>query len=289
MSYFKRVKTTVKTAIRNIVRGRKVISSIEIPVICDQLLSGKRAIVIGGTGGIGEAIVDRFLACGAEVVAAGTNPEKLRCLESRLGVNRPLRTIQLDLLNFVEYSNYLSKMESLFDDNKPFDILVNAAGKMSTLSFINENEREWDTVFDLNVKAPYFFSQVFARYLIKKGRKGHILNIGSTSSLKPGWTAYGISKAAVKSMTLGIADDLAQYGITVNCLAPGPVATEMLTDEAGNLANQRYKGKRFISPTEIANWAVYLTSSIGDMMLGDAVFVSAGSGSLDICKTHHFE
>lgn len=109
--------------------------------------------------------------------------------------------------------------------------------------------------------------------------KGNILNIASSSSLRPAASAYTLTKWGTRGLTLGLAKTLAPYGITVNGIAPGPTATPMLHREQGdNLAFHGNPLGRFALPEEIANMAVFLVSPMGRSVVGDIVYMTGGSG-----------
>ncbi len=111
------------------------------------------------------------------------------------------------------------------------DILVNSAGVLSGKSFLEVTEEEYDAVMDINTKGTFFMTQAVANRMLLKKIHGHILNVTSSSSVRPAWTPYQLSKWAIKGFTLGAADKLLEHGIIVNAIAPGPVATEMLKRE----------------------------------------------------------
>ena len=112
--------------------------------------------------------------------------------------------------------------------------------------------------------------------------EGNILNIASSSSLRPASTAYTLSKWGVRGLTLGLAKMLAPYRITVNGLAPGQTLTNMTTQKhtTENIVNYNVPLGRFILPEEIANMAVVLVSNIGRSILGDIVYMTGGAGNL---------
>ena len=108
--------------------------------------------------------------------------------------------------------------------------------------------------------------------------RGNILNIASSSSLRPAISAYTLSKWGVKGLTLGLAKALASEGITVNGLAPGPTATPMLKTDGNNITNNKIPLGRYIMPEEISNMAVFLVSEMGRSIIGDIVYMTGGAG-----------
>ena len=138
---------------------------------------------------------------------------------------------------------------------------------------------------DVNLKSMYFACQEVANYMINNKIKGHILNVSSASSAKPGWTPYEISKNAVRALTLGFADKLVKHGIVVNAIAPGPVSTPMLKNmDKEDISWQGNPTGRMSTPAEIANWVVFMASDMGNMIIGDTFFISGGSGTICIDK-----
>ncbi len=262
------------------------IQPVKVPLLRNELLKGRRAIVTGGSGGIGYGIAESFINNGASVILIGTNEKRLIEACEKLGEDKS-RYVVMNLTDFSSYNEGFNKILKAFNDENHIDILVNAAGFMGKSNFLEITEKDWDSVLDINLKAMYFLSQKFAEFMIKNNYSGNILNVSSTSALKPGWNPYTISKAAVKSLTLGLSSELAEYNICVNAIAPGPVATKMLGKENDdNLWNKRYKGGRYATVEEVGNWATCLVSDMGKLVMGDSLYLSGGSGTLDICKSH---
>ena len=160
------------------------------------------------------------------------------------------------------------------------DILVNNAGILGA-TLPNATEEKFDNVIRTNLKAVFFLSQMFGKYMVKNGIKGNILNIASSSSLRPAVSAYTISKWGIRGLTMGLARALAPHGITVNGIAPGQTATAMLNKEnRDNINNPTCPLGRWILPEEIANGAVFLVSDMGRAVLGDIVYMTGGAALL---------
>lgn len=173
--------------------------------------------------------------------------------------------------------------------NKQIDILVNNAGVVG--GEIREcTEEKFDAIFDTNVKGSFFLSQLVANYMKDNSIKGNILNVGSSSSLRPATSAYTMSKWSIRGMTKGLAKILAPYGITVNGIAPGPTATPMLMPNGvkDDIAFPTNPLGRFIMPGEIANMAVFLVSNMGRSIIGDMIFMTGGSGVVTYDDVHYY-
>lgn len=178
----------------------------------------------------------------------------------------------------------IRKAANLFEENR-IDILVNSAGLINHKDFWNITSDEYDKLMDINVKGMFFMCQAMGSYMIENKIKGHILNLSSASALRPAWTPYQMSKWAVRGFTLGLADTLLPYGITVNAIGPGPVATAMLGHEnAENIYNQSSPSGRYAEPEEIANLATFMVSDMGDLIVGDTFYITGGSGTISMHK-----
>lgn len=139
----------------------------------------------------------------------------------------------------------------------------------------------YDAVMNTNLKGLFFMTQIVSNYMKEKKIKGHILNVSSAAALKPGYTPYEISKSGVRSFTLGAAAELIPYGIVVNAIAPGPVATAMLGRKEGDtLYTDCIPAKRFATPSEIGQLAVIMVSDMCDLVIGDTFYISGGSGTI---------
>ena len=224
-------------------------------------------------------IAKAFINSGAKVIIAGTNEQKLRKCLSILPEGGYLL---LNVLDVKAMPGKVKEAANLFPENR-IDILVNSAGVVSHSGFENMTEEEYDSIMNINAKGTYFMSQAVSKFMIEHKIKGHILNISSSSSLRPAWTPYQMSKWAVRGLTLGLADCLLPHGIIVNAIAPGPVATPMLgKNEGDEIFNATNPSGRFAMPSEIANLAVFMVSSMGDLIVGDTFYITGGSGNISL-------
>ncbi len=246
-----------------------------VDVVKTDLLQGKVAIVMGGTSGIGFSIAKKFVESGCTVYITGRNEIRLNEISDQLGV----KALCMDLTNLDAALSTLSN----FLDNNNVDILVNSAGYHGKGKFLSVTEDDWDNVLDVNLKGLYFMSQSVANHMISKKIKGHILNVSSASALKPSWSPYEISKRCVDGVTLGLADELIKYGIVVNGIAPGPTATPMLNFKSkdNDYSWTCNPSGRAADVEEIANFSLFLVSNIGDYVVGDTLYITGGSGTLD--------
>lgn len=277
------VKTKIKNAVHTLIQMGKEekIQPIIVPVEKEKLLNGKVALITGGTSGIGLAIAQAFQNAGAKVIIAGTNQVKLESALEKMG---GVKGLLIDVRDTEHLPDKVKEAEALFEENK-IDILVNSAGVVVKHDFWGIDEKEYDGIMDTNAKGTFFMSQAVGKAMIEKQVKGHILNVTSSSALRPAWTPYQMSKWAVRGLTLGLADTLLPYGIVVNAIAPGPTATPMLgKTEGSSISEPNNPSKRYSMPEEIASMAVYMVSNAGRMIVGDTVYMTGGSGTITL---HH--
>ncbi len=280
MSLKKKIKNGIHSVI-NMTKEEKLYP-IPQPTNVQQLLVGKVALITGGTGGIGFAIAEAFIEAGCKVIICGTNENKLHICVNKINRGGVLHGLVLNVLDVDSMPAKIEQAAAVFPENR-IDILVNSAGVVAHSSFSNMTEKEYDSIMDINAKGTFFMSQAMSQYMIEKGIKGHILNVTSSSALRPAWTAYQMSKWAVRGFTIGLADALLPYGIIVNAIAPGPVATPMLGKQEGDsISNPEQPSGRYAVPSEIASMAVMLVSDMGNLVVGDTVYMTGGSGLIDL-------
>lgn len=272
----KKIKSLLKKFIR--VRKEKVL----IPVIEGNFLENRCALITGGGSGIGYSIAENFLKNGARVIITGRNLDKLEKAKKNLMKNclcesEKIHTGVLDISNVHMLNEKFNEIIEKIDFK--IDIFVNNAGINCGEYFPETKEEDYDKVLDTNLKGCYFVSQIFIKYMINNNIKGNLLNVTSSSSLRPAISPYILSKWGERSLTLGLAKKYLPYGITINGIAPGNTATDMIKKEDFNDLNCNYNlVKRFIAPEEVANIATILVSDMGKMIIGDTIYITGGSG-----------
>lgn len=256
------------------------------PINTSSLLKGKNALITGGSSGIGLAIAEAFLKNGANVVITGRKESVLESCCDRLVQKIPesyCKYIVLDVIKVDSISQKVSEAATLL--NGKIDILVNSAGLINKSSFEDITEKEYDAIMNTNTKGTFFLSQAVAKHMIESHIKGHILNVTSSSALRPAWIPYQMSKWAIRGFTMGLADLLLPYGIVVNAIAPGPIATSMLGKKSGDsIYNANTPAGRYIMPSEIANLAVFMVSDMANMVIGNTFYITGGSGTISYHK-----
>lgn len=271
-----KIKKIFKTVIKELFPKKKI--AIPQIVYSDKMLDGKIALITGGSSGIGFSIAEEFIKNGCKVIICGTNENKLINAQKKLGSNSKYIVLDVKKINEIE-SKILDSFE-MFEERK-IDILVNSAGVGVKSNYFEMNEKEFDNIMDINLKGTFFMTQITSKIMIERKISGHILNISSSSALRPAWTPYEISKWGVRGFTLGAADILASKGIIVNAIAPGPTATPMLNKkENDNLYIESNCINRMALPNEIASLAVYMCSDMGNMIVGDTFYITGGAGNI---------
>ena len=242
------------------------------------MLEGKKAIVTGASRGIGYAIAKALAEKGCRVVITGRNPETLKQAASEMGDNVIPMVWDAAELPHAE-KNLLAAAEALGG----LDIVVNNAGifarrgEWSKDSLLATTVDEWESVMEINTGALFFTMQAAVKYMRDHHVKGNILNVTSVAGYEPVYGAYGVSKAAASALTRGWGKMFANEGITINGIAPGPVATEMNNWHEGDpMEHDRIPYGRFATIEEIADLALYLLSDSARMICGETVVFDGG-------------
>lgn len=271
------IKAKIKKVIKTL-NGKEKIPIVEVQQET-QLLTNKVVLITGGSGGIGFAIAKKCLASGAKVIIAGTSEQKLNAKVKGCDT----QSIKALVLNLNDVSSFEAKIQEacgLFEENR-IDVLVNSAGVNPAKKFFDITEKDFDITMAVNVKGIFFMCQAMAKYMIENKIKGHILNLSSSSALRPAWGPYEMSKWTIKGFTVGLADMLIKHGIVVNAIAPGPTATPMLGKEEGDdLDLPNNPTGRYAMPEEIAELAVMLISDAGKLVVGDTLYATGGAGTI---------
>ena len=277
MKLCQRIKKMIKVALER--KPPKIIVQANVTQLgLNELLKGHAVLVTGGTSGIGYAIAKACLCAGADVVITSREERRVEKAVAAIKQETSLENIYGISLNLTEahtFEDAINNANSLLSSYK-VDMLVNNAGIAS--SHEKDSIADFDTVLQSNLKGTYFLSLTFAEYLRREGLSGHILNVASSSSLRPAITPYAISKWGIRGLTLGLAKKYIKYNIVVNGIAPGPTATPMLNRTIDDISNPRNPIGRLVLPEEVAGMSVVLLSGLGNSVVGDIVYMSGGAG-----------
>jgi 3-oxoacyl-[acyl-carrier protein] reductase len=242
-------------------------------------LQGKTALVTGASRGIGKAIALSLASAGADVIVnyAGSRAAAEDVAEQIRGLGRRAETFQA---NVADAAQAEALVKFAFDTFGKLDVLVNNAGITRDNLLIRMKEEEWDEVIAVNLKGVYNCLKAAARPMMKQ-RSGTIINISSVVGVigNVGQVNYSAAKAGVIGMTKSAARELAPRGITVNCVAPGYIATDM-TDKLGEDIKETLLGHiplaRMGNPEEVAGVVRFLASDAASYMTGQTLHVDGG-------------
>ena len=191
----------------------------------EKEFAGKIVLVTGATSGIGRATVLRFVEAGARIAAVGRNEEALeRLSQETMKLSAEILALRGDLALESTATDIVSQTISHFGG---IDVLVNAAGHLSSGTIESTNLKAWDAMLALNLRAVFLLMQKTVPILTE--RKGNVVNVSSVTGLRsfPGVLAYCVSKAALDQLTRCAALELAPKGVRVNAVNPGVVVTEI--------------------------------------------------------------
>lgn len=238
-------------------------------------LTGKTALITGASGGIGAAIATALHAAGATVGLCGRNSAALHGLEEKLGER---------VFVFVKDLSMPDSADVLLKDAEEkmgqVDILVNNAGLTKDGLFMRMKDEDWQVVHDVDLFVPFKLIRAAIKGMMKR-RTGRVINITSVVGVtgNPGQANYCAAKAGMIGMTKSMAQEVAARGITLNCVAPGFIATAMtdgLTDEQKAKISATIPAGAMGTPEDIAAACVYLASDEAKYMTGQTLHVNGG-------------
>ena len=244
-----------------------------------DFLQSRVALVTGGAGGIGKAVARALANAGATVISADQ-------AASAAGLQDNIESVTLDVS---QSQSVRETVDGILQRHGRIDILVNVAGVVSTGSAAKLAEEEWDRVIDINLKGTFLCCQAVLPAM-KEAGFGRIINMGSVLGKnggnprpwldpaeqdKAGNVAYGASKAGINAITAYLAKEVAASGITVNTVAPGPVASDMTTDFPSTLRELIPVG-RLGKAEEIASAVLFLASPTSSFITGETLDVNGG-------------
>jgi len=238
-------------------------------------LSDKNALVTGASGGIGGAIARTLHASGAKVGLSGTRKDALEALAGELGDGAYAVPADLSVAGGAE--TLLKDAEAALGG---VDILINNAGLTRDQLAMRMKDEDWQQVLDVNLTAAFKLSKACLRAMMKK-RWGRIIAITSIVGVtgNPGQANYAVSKAGLIGLSKSLAQEVASRGITVNCIAPGFIATPMtdaLTDEQKEAIMGRIPAGQLGQSDDIASACLYLASQEASYVTGQTLHVNGG-------------
>ena len=243
-------------------------------------VSGKVAVVVGGTSGIGRALALGLAEAGADVVPTSRRVEQVRETVAQVeAIGRRSLAIASDVADRASLQHVLTETVARLGN---VDILVNCAGTTKRTPTLELDEELWQSILDTNLTGTLRCCQIFGRHMIERGY-GRIINIASLSSFVALYqvAAYAASKAAVASLTKSLAIEWARHGVCVNAIAPGVFRTPLNTE----LLDSTGRGKEFLARTpmgrfgkveELVGAAIFLASDAASFVTGEILVVDGG-------------
>ncbi|MCC6203798.1 MAG: 3-oxoacyl-[acyl-carrier-protein] reductase [Hyphomicrobiales bacterium] len=238
-------------------------------------LTGRKALVTGATGGIGEAIARLLHAQGALVGIHGTRVEKLEALAAELG-----ERVKLFPANLSDRDEVKALGQKAETELEGVDILVNNAGITKDGLFVRMSDADWDAVLEVNLTAVFRLTRELTHPMMRR-RFGRIVNITSVVAVtgNPGQANYIASKAGMIGFTKSLAQEIASRNVTVNCVAPGFIESAM-TDKLNDKQKEAIMGaipmKRMGTGTEVAAAVAFLASNEAAYVTGQTIHVNGG-------------
>lgn len=245
-------------------------------------ISGKVALVTGGSRGIGEMIAEGFVARGVTTYISSRKADACNATAERLSKQGKCISVPADLSTMEGITHLANEIKAR---EAQLDILVNNAGATWGAPIEEFPESGWDKVMDINVKGPFFLTQALLPLLEESAAPGdpaRIINVGSIDGLnvnKLGTYSYGPSKAAIHHLTRTFASHLAERNITANAIAPGPFPSKMtagIAQAMGEEIRNNVPLRRWGEPADMAGAAIYLASKAGAYVSGAVIPVDGG-------------
>lgn len=272
-----RVKQYVKS-FAHILQHRPITAVINI-VEPQSILENKVALITGGTSGIGKSIAEIFHKAGATVIITSRDGVKAHNVASIIGDER--RKVYGIGMDICEINDFQTVIDSILQSHGKIDILVNNAGIIGG-DIRYSTPEEFDKVLSTNLKGAFFLSKMVATHMVKSKIHGNILNVASSSSLRPAISAYTLSKWGIRGLTEGLAKMLIPHDIVVNGIAPGPTATPLLNkSDYSDVSHKGLPNGRYAIPEEIAAMALFLVGPQGRTIIGDVVYMTGGAGIIE--------
>ena len=237
-------------------------------------LENKKVLITGATGGIGFSIVKKYYEYNSSILATGSNIEKLNGLKKQFP---KINIIRFDISNHLNIEKFIEDVSNKLNG---LDIIVNNAGINSDNLSLRMKDDEWKKVIDINLSSTFYICKFGIKKMLKN-KFGRIVNItsivGHTGNI--GQSNYSASKAGIVAMSKSLALEYAKKNITINCVSPGFIKTNM-TDKLNDEIKQNLMSKipmnRFGTGDDISNTILYLSSDYASYITGETIHVNGG-------------
>ena len=238
-------------------------------------LKNLNIILTGATGVIGNSILDKLVLGGSNILATGTNDERLNKIRDK---HENIKTLKFDISNHDKIEAFVEDCNNIFSNK--IDILINNAGITKDNLSIRMKEDEWKKVIDLNLSSTFFMTKNVIKKMLKS-KSGKIINVTSVvgHSGNIGQANYAASKAGIIAMSKSLALEYGKKNIKVNCVSPGFIMSDMtdkISDEHTDLLKSRISLNKFGNPEDVANTIAFLSSNLSDYITGETIHVNGG-------------
>ena len=238
-------------------------------------LSNTNIILTGATGVIGGAILDILDKSKANIIATGTNTEKLNLIEAK---HKNVTSKKFDISDHKSIETFVNECNKFFEDK--INILINNAGITLDNLSIRMKDDEWNRVININLTSSFLLSKNVIKKMLKN-KNGKIINItsvvGHTGNV--GQANYAASKSGLIGMSKSLALEYGKKNIKVNCISPGfikSVMTDKISDDYKQAMLEKISLERFGSPEDVANAVLFLSSNLSDYITGETIHVNGG-------------
>jgi len=248
-------------------------------------LTGRRALITGGSKGLGKAMARGFAECGADIFISSRHEDELKDAAAEIGHGLKVK-VEYAVCDMTDRGAVANLAEQAIGRLGGIEILVNNAGSNNPQQIDAVVDADWDRIIELNLNSVMAMTRAIVPQM-KQRKWGRIIHISSIMGLasKEGRNSYSATKAALIGMCKATAQDVGQFGITCNCIAPGPFLTDlpgkMLSDAEKKTFADRTALGRWGDPREIAGPAILLASDAGAYITGSVLLVDGGT----LCKT----
>ena len=238
-------------------------------------LKNLNVVVTGATGIIGNSILEKLVLGGANILATGTNEEKLKKIKNK---HEKINILKFDISKHNEIDKFVDSCSTTLSNK--IDVLINNAGITKDNLSIRMREEEWKKVIDINLSSTFFLTKNVIKKMLKS-KKGKIINITSVvgHSGNIGQANYAASKAGIIAMSKSLALEYGKKNITVNCVSPGFIMSEMtdkISKDHTELLKSRISLNKFGNPEDVANTIAFLSSNLSDYITGETIHVNGG-------------
>ena len=238
-------------------------------------LKNLNIVLTGATGIIGNSILDKLFSAGANVLATGTNEQKLKTIQEKY---KNLNVLKFDFSDHKNIDKFVENCAEILSNK--IDILINNAGITQDNLSIRMKEEEWKKVIDINLTSTFLISKNIIKKMLKS-KKGKIINVtsvvGHTGNI--GQANYAASKAGIIAMSKSLALEYGKKNITINSVSPGFIISDMtakISEEHTELMKSRISLNKFGRPEDVANSIVFLSSNLSDYITGETIHVNGG-------------